>query len=101
MTVAELLALATPEEREAFESLPLGYVPVPGGEELREAIASTYEAVDAADVLTFAGAEEALFWALHELAGAGDHVIVTVPNYQSSESVPLAVGADVSGLLLR
>ncbi len=101
MTVAELLALATPAEREAFESLRLEYVPVPGGEELREAIASTYEAVDAADVLTFAGAEEALFWALQELAGPGDHAIVTVPNYQSTESVPLANGADVSGLLLR
>jgi aspartate/methionine/tyrosine aminotransferase len=51
-------------------------------------------------VLTFAGAEEAL-WALQELAGPGDHAIVTVPNYQSTESVPLANGADVSGLLLR
>jgi aspartate/methionine/tyrosine aminotransferase len=101
MTVAELLALATPAEREAFENLRLEYVPVPGGEELREAIASTYEAVDAADVLTFAGAEEALFWALQELAGPGDHAIVTVPNYQSTESVPLASGAEVSGLLLR
>ena len=101
MTVAELIALATPAEREAFESLRLAYVPVPGGEELRAAIASTYEAVDAADVLTFAGAEEALFWALQELAGPGDHAIVTVPNYQSTESIPLAAGADVSGLLLR
>jgi len=101
MTIAELLALATSDERKAFEQLPLGYVPVPGGEELRDAIASTYDAVDAADVLTFAGAEEALFWALQELAGPGDHAIVTVPNYQSTESVPLAAGADVSGLLLR
>ena len=101
MTVAELLALATPEERETFDNLALGYVPVPGGEELRSAVAATYESVDAADVLTFAGAEEALFWALQELAGPGDHAIVTVPNYQSTESVPLANGADVSGLLLR
>ncbi|MET1010365.1 MAG: aminotransferase class I/II-fold pyridoxal phosphate-dependent enzyme [Gaiellaceae bacterium] len=101
MTVAELLALAAPDEREAFESLPLSYVPVPGGEELREAIASTYESVDASQVLTFAGAEEAMFWALQELAGPGDHAIVTVPNYQSTESVPLAAGADASGLLLR
>ena len=101
MTVAELLALATPKEREAFENLALGYVPVPGDEELRSAVAATYESVDAADVLTFAGAEEALFWALQELAGRGDHAIVTVPNYQSTESIPLAAGADVSGLLLR
>ena len=60
---------------------------MPGGEELRSAVAATYESVDAADVLTFAGAEEALFWALQELAGPGDHAIVTVPNYQSTESI--------------
>ena len=101
MTVAELLALAAPDEREAFESLPLSYVPVRGGEELREAMASTYDSVDAPQVLAFAGAEEAMFWALQELAGPGEHAIVTVPNYQSTESVPLAAGADVSGLLLR
>ena len=37
---------------------------------------------------------------MQELAGPGDHVVVTVPNYQSTESVPLAAGADVSGLVL-
>ena len=42
-----------------------------------------------------------MFWALQELAGPGDHAIVTVPNYQSTETVPLAAGAEVSGLLLR
>jgi aspartate/methionine/tyrosine aminotransferase len=31
----------------------------------------------------------------------GDHAIVTVPNYQSTESVLLAAGAEVDGLLLR
>jgi aspartate/methionine/tyrosine aminotransferase len=40
---------------------------VPGVEELRSAVAATYEAVDAADVLTFAGAEEALFRAPDEV----------------------------------
>ena len=42
------------------------------------------------DVLVFAGAEEAMFWALQELVGPGDHAVVTVPNYQSMESVTLA-----------
>ena len=41
-----------------------------------------------------------MFWAMQELAGPGDHAIVTVPNYQSMESVPLATGAAVSGLPL-
>jgi aspartate/methionine/tyrosine aminotransferase len=42
-----------------------------------------------------------MFWALLELVAPGDHAIVTVPNYQSMESIPAATGAHVSGLSLR
>jgi aspartate/methionine/tyrosine aminotransferase len=100
LTIAELLALAAPDERERFENLPLSYAPTWGGEELRAAIADLYEGLGPEHVLTFAGAEEALFWALQELAGPGDHVLVTVPNYQSFEAIPLTVGADVEGIVL-
>ncbi len=100
MSVAELLALAGPEESEAFGRLSLSYAPTWGGEELREAIAALYPGLGAEHVLTFAGAEEALFWALQELAGPGDHALVTVPNYQSFESIPLASGAEVEGIVL-
>ena len=41
-----------------------------------------------------------MFWALQELVGPGDHAVVTVPNYQSMESVTIATGADVDGLVL-
>jgi aspartate/methionine/tyrosine aminotransferase len=81
-------------------ALRLGYLPTWGGDALREAIAATYDEVAAGDVLVFAGAEEAMFWALQELAGPGDHAVVTVPNYQSMETVTLATGAEVSGLAL-
>jgi aspartate/methionine/tyrosine aminotransferase len=99
-TVEELLAIGGDAERERFARLPLTYTPTWGGDELREAIAGSYEQVDASDVLSFAGAEEAMFWAMQEFAGPGDHVVVTVPNYQSMESVALASGADVDGLPL-
>jgi aspartate/methionine/tyrosine aminotransferase len=36
-----------------------------------------------------------------ESVGANDHAIVTVPNYQSMESVTLVTGAEVSALKLR
>ena len=52
-------------------------------------------------MLVFAGAEEAMFWAMQELVGPGGHAVVTVPNYQSMESVTIATGAAVSGLPLR
>lgn len=51
-------------------------------------------------MLVFAGAEEAIFWTMQLLAGPGDHVVVTVPNYQALETIPRAYGAEVSGVLL-
>jgi aspartate/methionine/tyrosine aminotransferase len=100
LTIEELLAFAGPDERARFERLPLSYAPTWGGEELRAAVADLYEGLGPEHVLTFAGAEEALFWALQELAGPGDHALVTVPNYQSFETIPLTAGADVEGIVL-
>ncbi len=100
VTVGELLELAGADPAELLD-LPLGYVPTSGGDGLREAVAATYsEVVSAEDVLAFAGAEEALYLTLAELLGPGDHAVVTVPNYQAMESVPIATGADVTGLPL-
>jgi aspartate/methionine/tyrosine aminotransferase len=99
-TVAELLELAGAGALEDLLALPLGYLPTWGSDALREAIAATYTATGPDDVLTFCGAQEAMFWVLQELLGPGDHAVVTVPNYQSMESVPLATGAGVSGVPL-
>ncbi len=98
--ISDLLAMASEEDREGFEQLSLGYTPTWGGDELRAQIAATYDSLSAEDVLVFAGAEEAIFWAMQVLVGPGDHVIMTVPNYQSMETIPLATGAQVSGVLL-
>jgi aspartate/methionine/tyrosine aminotransferase len=100
LTIGELLELSG--EREAFEALGLGYAPTWGTSALRAAIAATYATVDPdRDVLAFAGAEEAMYWALQELVGPGDHAVVTVPNYQSMETLTLRTGAEVSGWELR
>jgi aspartate/methionine/tyrosine aminotransferase len=101
LTIAEVLALGTPEQHEAFDRLPLRYAPTWGGPELLEAVAATYERIAPEHVLAFAGAEEAMFWALQELVGPEDHAVITVPNYQSMESLTLATGAAVDGLVLR
>jgi aspartate/methionine/tyrosine aminotransferase len=100
LTTAELLAHADADERERFEHLPLSYAPTWGGEELRGAVADLYDGLGPEHVLTFAGAEEAIFWALQELAGPGDHALVTVPNYQSFETIPLTAGVEVEGIVL-
>jgi aspartate/methionine/tyrosine aminotransferase len=101
LTIGELLELGSDSEREDFERAPLTYSPTWGSPALLDAIAATYDEVASEHVLTFAGAEEAMFWAIQELAGAGEHAIVTVPNYQSMETLALASGAAVDGLVLR
>lgn len=101
MKLAELLAMGSPEEREQFLEMPLTYIDSWGTQDLREAIAGTYETLGAEHVLTFTGAEEALYWAMQEIVGPGDHAIVLVPCYQSMETVTVATGADVSPLVVR
>jgi aspartate/methionine/tyrosine aminotransferase len=99
MTLSELLALADDQDRTAFENLPLGYTETYGDPALREVIAQLYEQADAADVICFAGAEEALYLAMNVLLDAGDHAVVVTPNYQAAETIPLAL-CEVSGVAL-
>ncbi|PXY22625.1 aminotransferase class I/II-fold pyridoxal phosphate-dependent enzyme [Prauserella muralis] len=99
MTVSELLALADDEDRQAWETLSLGYTETFGDPALRQAIAGTYEHVDADDVICFAGAEEGLYLAMHALLGPGDHAVVLTPNYQAAETVPLSL-CEVTGVAL-
>ena len=99
LTIKELLALADAPDREAFETLSLGYTQTFGAPELLEVIASTYERLAPADLLCFAGAEEGLYVAMHALLDKGDHAIVVTPNYQSSETIPLSL-CEVTGVAL-
>jgi aspartate/methionine/tyrosine aminotransferase len=101
LTITELLALGSDDDRAAFADLPLGYLETWGTPRLRAAVAASYETLEAGDVLAFAGADEAIYWLMQVFAGPGDHVVVTVPNYQAMETVPLAAGAEVTGIALR
>jgi aspartate/methionine/tyrosine aminotransferase len=100
MTLPELLGLADDDARERWESLHLGYTETYGLPALRETIASTYSHVDMADVLCFAGAEEAIYLAMLTLLEPTDHVVVVTPNYQAAETIPLSV-CEVTGVQLR
>ena len=68
----------------------------PGTFWLRREIASLYDTSEPDEVLTFAGAEEAIFCLLNVSLGPGDHAIVTWPGYQSLYEVARAAGADVT-----
>ena len=99
MSLAELLALASDEDRAGFENLWLGYTETYGAPDLRAAIAALYARNDSREVLCFAGASEAIFAAHQVLLDADSHAIAITPNYQSHESLPLSI-CDTTGVPL-
>lgn len=91
MSMRDLLAMATPEERDAFEGMWLGYTETFGAPDLRGKIAATYEKQTASDVLCFAGASEGIFAANNVILEKDSHAIVVTPNYQSHETLPVSI----------
>lgn len=89
MRLNELLDLATPDDREAFDRLYLGYTETWGRAGLREALADTFERLDAKNILCFAGSEESIFCIMHAILSKDDHAVVVGPCYQSAETVPV------------
>jgi aspartate/methionine/tyrosine aminotransferase len=99
MILSELLAMADPADRSAWDRLYLGYTETWGSPTLRETIAATYDTITSDQVLSFVGAQEGIFAAMHALLGPDDHAITVIPNYQSVESVPLSI-CDTTGVPL-
>ena len=95
-TLSELLAFADDDARDRWEKLSLGYTESLGLPVLREEIARLYRGLTADDVITFAGAEEGIFLAMHALLAAGDHAVVVWPSYQSLHEVARSIGASVT-----
>ena len=99
MSLPELLAMASDEEREQFEGMWLGYTETFGAPDLRESISQMYQQHGADNVLCFAGASEGIFAANKAILDSRSHAIVITPNYQSHESLPLAI-CDTTGVPL-
>lgn len=93
ISMRELLELATPEDREAFDGMSLGYTEPYGSADLRQTIAGTYEQQKASNILCFCGASEGIFAANSVIMDKDSHAIVVTPNYQSHESLPAAFGS--------
>ncbi len=91
LSMRDLLAMASPEERDEFEGLWLGYTETFGAPDLREAIAATYVGRSVSDILCFAGASEGIFAANNVLLDKDSHAVVVTPNYQSHETLPVAI----------
>lgn len=91
MSMSELLGYATAEQRAEFQDFWLGYTETWGAPDLREAVASTFASRSATDVLCFAGASEGIFAANNVLLDDSSHAVVVTPNYQSHETLPVAI----------
>ncbi len=91
MSLDTLLQMATPEDRDAFETMWLGYTETFGAPELRDEIAGTYVGQNSENILCFAGASEGIFAANTVLLDRDSHAIVVTPNYQSHETLPIAI----------
>lgn len=99
LTLSQLLAMASKEDREKYDNLTLGYTETWGAPELRELIAGTYQSMQKDNVLCLAGAGEGIYALARCLLTEKDHVIVPTPNYQSAETIPLAI-CEVTGVPL-
>lgn len=91
----EILAMASRQELEQWNSLQLGYTESSGLPELREEIAKLYKSTSPNDVFVLSPGE-ANFIAMNVLLQAGDHVICMAPAYQSLYEVARSVGSDLS-----
>lgn len=96
MGLTELLDLAEPATRALWDELRLGYTESLGHPLLRQEIAALYDTIASDDVITFVGAEEAIFLAMHALLETGDHAVVLWPAYQSLYEVARSIGASVT-----
>jgi len=99
MSLRDLLAMASPAEREDYEGMALGYTETYGAPDLRDTIAQTFQSQTTDNILCFAGASEGIFAANNVILDHDSHAIVITPNYQSHETLPLAI-CDATGVPL-
>ncbi|MGV8924284.1 MAG: aminotransferase class I/II-fold pyridoxal phosphate-dependent enzyme [Ewingella sp.] len=100
MNIDTLFELAGVQHRQPFMQAMLDYPPLRGTPELLEAIAGTYDNISTGQIISFAGADEAIYASFLALLESSDHAIVITPNYQSLESVPLS-RCEVTGVALE
>ena len=100
LALPDLLAMADDDDRQAYETMWLGYTETFGDPYLRQVIADSYEMQKQENILCFAGASEGIYAANQVLLDAHSHAIVVTPNYQSHETLPASIG-EVSAVALR
>lgn len=99
MSMKDLLAMASPEDRDGFENLWLGYTQTYGAPDLLEVIAGMYASRTSEEILCFCGASEGIYAANNVILDKDSHAIAITPNYQSHETLPASI-CEISGVAL-
>jgi aspartate/methionine/tyrosine aminotransferase len=92
-TLPELLDLAEPADRDAYQHLKLGYTESNGLPQLRELVAQQLSV--SPDDVVIAAPEEAIYLIMRSLLRPGDRIIVTFPGYQSLYELATSIGCQV------
>ena len=86
---------------EILKDTPLGFAADAGTTELRQVLAqSLYETIKAEEIISHAGAQEALFCAYHALLEPGDRVLVVAPVFEPLVIIPRNMGCIVNSIEL-
>ncbi len=85
-----------------LQNVNLGFAPDAGTVALRQTLVDYhYETIAVDDVVTHAGAQEALFCAFNALLKAGDKVLAVAPIFEPLVQIPINIGCDVSYVHLQ
>jgi len=80
-----------------LQNVDLGFAPDAGTLALRQTLAKFhYETIATDDIVTHAGAQEALFCAFYALLQAGNKVLAVAPIFEPLVQIPLNIGCEVS-----
>lgn len=97
LTMNELLALADDEGAERWRTLSLGYPSHNEGSPwLRREIAASYSGGIDERQINVCVPQEGIYLTARALLSPGDHVVTTVPHYQSLSEVARSIGCEVS-----
>ncbi len=85
-----------------LQNVNLGFAPDAGTVALRQTLVDChYENISIGDVVTHAGAQEALFCAFYAILKEGDQVLAVAPIFEPLVQIPLNIGCDVSYVHLQ
>ncbi|MEQ9021481.1 MAG: aminotransferase class I/II-fold pyridoxal phosphate-dependent enzyme [Pseudomonadales bacterium] len=98
LVLQEVLQLANEAEHEQWQKLILDYTPACGDRLLREEISALYPGLHADNIVTFAGAQEALFVSYHALLNKGDQIAVFTPYFEPLGLTARGIGARVRNI---